>query len=45
MMKKLGLLILVSLFLYGCQTIVDPIGATIGTITKQVSGITEKIKM
>ena len=41
MMKKLGLLILVSLCLYGCQTIVDPIG----TITKQVSGITEKIKM
>jgi len=44
-MKKLGLLILVSLCLYGCQTIVDPIGSTIGTITKQVSGISEKIKM
>ena len=41
-MRYTFVLILVSLGFYGCQTIVDPLGTNIGTITKQVSSITEK---
>ena len=42
-MKKLVFLIVVALGLYGCQTIVNPIGTAIETIKKPVNAITEKI--